>query len=106
MANKKETKIKAKSKVASALNVPEVVDIKNVEAFLSSVRDAMANSNDIELDCSKVERMTTPGIQVILSAAKTAVEKGGKITLKDPSENMTVIFNDLGLSEQLQEWKG
>ena len=89
----------------TVFKLPAQVDISSAASFFDSVNAAYA-SGSITFDASKVDRITTPGVQILLSATKTAKENGGKASVLEPSESFKTIISDLGFSNQLNEWIG
>lgn len=97
----------ARNKVSSALvyNLKEVMDIAFASDFQSELSQIFSKKVvQISIDSSRVQRLTTPCVQVLISAAKTCEGKGVKFILSNPSEVVQKVFNDLGLSGQLSKW--
>jgi anti-anti-sigma regulatory factor len=91
--------------VSNILNLPEKVDIASALDIANSLK-AMGTATEIILNAKAVEKVTTPGVQVLLSAHLTAKENGGKITVIEPSEAFINNVSTFGFSNQLKEWTG
>lgn len=85
------------------LVVPPALDIINAESFLTSLKDT-APDTALTLNAEKVERITTPGVQLLLSIDSTLTKGGGKLTLQSPSEIFNNALIDLGFEDKLNEW--
>jgi len=71
----------------------------------SAFLEAITLGKKVVIDASAVERISTPCIQVLLSAVKTMDEKGLEFSLFSPTEVFVDAFNDLGLFPVLMKWK-
>jgi len=80
------------TQAAEMLQCDAVLDLTTAEAFLAAVRRQMQTYGFLYLDASRVERLTSPCIQVILSAANH-----GPVRVENPSEAFAGAFADLGL---------
>lgn len=85
--------------------LPAQMDITSI-AQISNDITSMYTGNNITFDASKVERITTPGVQLLLATSGTAKARGGKVLVQEPSEAFTNIISELGFSNQLKEWMG
>lgn len=104
---KKSQKSSGKGKVVDkpeVVKLPAILDITSAHDLLDTLREAVAEHSAVRLSGEKVTRITTPCIQVLLSASKTLSEAGGKLTVEAPSAAFTEAMNDLGLANQLQVW--
>ncbi len=90
----------------SEVRVPLVADLDLFAA--ESLRDALCEAIDhgkrLVLDGSRVERLSTACIQVLLSAARTIERDGREMRLEDPSPALISAFADLGLSSEIVHW--
>lgn len=84
--------------------LPSALTIETVEALLASLRDVPLGAEGIALEAGKVESITTPGVQVIVSLSKSLEQMGGKLKIEQPSAALTQAFQTLGLGEQLTQW--
>jgi len=79
---------------AEVLKLKSVLDLGAAEEFLLTVRQRLETTDELRLDASAVKIITTPCIQIILSAVKNS--SGVSVVL--PSEEFSSAFADLGLS--------
>lgn len=84
--------------------LPEKIDVTVIEEVYSSLNNIISSDKKIILDASKVEKITTPGVQLLLSAARSMGDNSGNFCINNPSENFINVFSDLGLSSQLNKW--
>ncbi|MBV9561027.1 MAG: STAS domain-containing protein [Bradyrhizobium sp.] len=83
--------------------LPEMLDLAQAE----SLRKGMLNllqRRDILLDASAVQRMSTPCVQILLAAGRSAqaVQKPYKIT--NASDVFRAAIADLGLQSEFSNW--
>ena len=89
----------------TVFELPSQIDISSAAKLCDDIK-AIYTSNNITLDAGKVDRITTPGIQILLAITTTAKSRGGLVTITKPSEIFQSIISDLGFSNQLKEWIG
>ncbi len=87
------------------LLLPTSLDLANAQDWKERLIAALTLNPVLKLDGSETSNVTTPGIQILLAAAKSAKAKGGKIVLMNPSSALEAAFGDLGLAQTLQEWR-
>jgi two-component system chemotaxis response regulator CheY len=78
----------------SALSLPPTLDLAAAEEFLGTIRAKAVGDLPLELDASRVEVITLPCAQIILSAAGSH----SQLAIRRPSESFVKAFVDLGLS--------
>ncbi|MCC7260774.1 MAG: STAS domain-containing protein [Alphaproteobacteria bacterium] len=88
------------------LKLPPLIDISRVDHTRSELLRLLDSpKNEIVVDGSAVERITTPGVQLLLSLEKTLAQRGEKkLVLANPSGALRDACAALGLSHKLQEW--
>lgn len=79
-----------------------VLDIANATSFHERLERALADNPQLVLNGEGVERVTTPSIQLILAAALSLQEGGGRLLIENPSDVLKQAIEDLGLTSQLQ----
>jgi anti-anti-sigma regulatory factor len=85
--------------------VPENADILSAHEFSKKLINAVnSDSKKMVIDLSMVVRLTTPCVQLMLSAGKTMSEAGGVLIFKSPSDAAGAVFSDLGLEVEFNEW--
>lgn len=105
-AAKKKPAVK-KATVAKAdaykMELPEVCDILHAESLHAECKKA-AKSNKVQVDASQVNRITTPAVQLLLSLSQGTEDQ--KLEIENPSDVFVQAFEDLGLHETMNIWKG
>jgi hypothetical protein len=51
-----------------------------------------------------VDRLSTPCVQILLSAAQHMEQNGISFVIKSPSDSFVTAFDDLGLFSYLMKW--
>jgi anti-anti-sigma regulatory factor len=92
--------------VDGVYNLPSRVDISCAVDVYKEINEAVSDNKNITFSASNVERITTPGIQLLISAANTIKAKGGTFLVSWPSDIFKETLSDLGFSNQLKEWTG
>jgi two-component system, chemotaxis family, chemotaxis protein CheY len=77
-----------------ALRLPPTLDLAAAEEFLATMRARAVGELPLDLDASRVEVITLPCAQIILSAANA----NRNLSVRRPSEAFVKAFVDLGLS--------
>jgi two-component system, chemotaxis family, chemotaxis protein CheY len=77
-----------------ALSLPPTLDLAAAEEFLATIRAKAVGDLPLELDASRVEVITLPCAQIILSAAGSH----SQLSIRRPSESFVKALVDLGLS--------
>ena len=90
---------------AKALTLPAILDIGNAQELQDSLAGALERSPVLRLNGSKINQVSTPGVQVLLAASQSALAGGGKLILASPSPALQEAFESLGLPNQLSEWR-
>jgi chemotaxis protein CheX len=60
--------------------------------------------DDLYLDASGVERVSTPCIQVLYAAALEVEAAGGRFHIVSPSQIVADAFHDLGMAIPFKRW--
>jgi len=69
------------------------------------LQKALKRGKPIVLDAAQVDRLSTPCIQVLLAAGKSAEAAAGRIVLAQASDAFVAAFSDLGLFANLMSWQ-
>ena len=84
--------------------LPAALTMESVEAALTTLRTLPLEKSDIfMLNAASNELITTPGIQLVLSAAKTVEAGGGLFLIVQPQAAFIQAFSDLGLGGWLKQ---
>lgn len=78
-----------------------VLDNAKAREIRESLLDCFKQSNSVVVVGSEVERISTLGIQVLVSAALEATERGGSLTLSAPSTPLIDGLATLGLGDTI-----
>ncbi len=81
---------------ATRQKLPAVLDLPAAEPFCRSLRDALM-LEALNLDGSAVERVTTPCLQLLISASMSAAAQGVAFRIVAPSPALSAAVADLGL---------
>lgn len=87
------------------LNLTPVLDMRVAEPLLDAFRQAADHGGELVIDCSMVERISTPCVQILLAAAKEMESRNVPFSLKAPTDTFVQAFDDLGLFPVLMKWK-
>ncbi|MDX1949192.1 MAG: STAS domain-containing protein [Rickettsiales bacterium] len=97
----------SKPKKSNVIKLKELMDISYAEKFYSEMQSHISSAeNNIFFDASDVTRITTPCVQIIISADKEAKENNIQIIFNEISEAFEKAFADLGLQENLNNLRG
>ncbi len=95
--------------VASAYVLGPSVDLLTVEhirqELLAALERAAGSRATLSVDASHVECLTTPGAQLLVAASRYAAEHGQSFRVSARSTVVDSVFNDLGLTSYLDEWR-
>lgn len=89
---------------ASVLGLVASMDLRAAEPLLHSFHEILAKGGKVVIDAGAVERLSTPCIQILLSAAQQMEQNGIPFVLKAPSDAFVSAFDDLGLFSFLMKW--
>ena len=95
----------ASGKKESRITLGPVLDIRAAGPLRDGLQKALKRGKPIVLDAAQVDRLSTPCIQVLLAAGKTAEAGGGRIQLAQASDAFVAAFSDLGLFAALMSWQ-
>lgn len=102
---KPATSKKKKASVNKQILLPDVMDITSAEKFLADVKKTSeGKSQKVVFYGSKVIKITTPCVQILLSLSRTLADKNSGLVIKNSSEAMRACFSDLGLETELKKW--
>lgn len=86
----------------SELVLPPVIDAATASDLTPAVRDAAA-AGDLRVDASAVDRIATPGIQLLLAAARAVRADGHAFTLVNPSPAAAAALRLAGAGHLIAE---
>jgi anti-sigma B factor antagonist len=65
----------------------------------AAVQGQSAEITDFDMDLTKLEYISSAGLRVLVSTEKLANQRGGKMRLLHPSEEVVEIFDMTGLAD-------
>jgi anti-anti-sigma regulatory factor len=80
------------------------VDQTYAQQLLEEILANMDAQSSFTINASAVERIGTPGAQVLMAFHQYCREHNLKIKIEKPSQQFKSAFQDLGLDEYVQEW--
>ncbi len=81
-----------------AFVLPQVMNIETIEDVITKLKTELLQRRKVMvLDASKVENITTVGLQCIVALDKTLSAVGSAFFIKDESDSFTAAFTDAGL---------
>lgn len=86
----------AKSSNQATVALPAVVDLDTLDAVRDGLLDAI-EIGPVAVDGSRVERVSTNALIMLISAAASARRNGFSVILQGPSAQMLVAIDRLGL---------
>ncbi len=83
--------------------LPPIINIETIEEIVGGFKQLLSSSKipNLILDASKVENITTTGLQLIVALEKTLSSSGGTFSIKDESDSFASAFKDIGLENFL-----
>jgi chemotaxis protein CheX len=81
--------------------LPSSLELAAAESLRRKLQDKIRGARPIVLVGSAVERVSTPCLQVLVAASKTAAEHGLSFVLREPSKVLLDALADLGLEQAL-----
>lgn len=93
-----------KSDDTTQLSLVASMDLRAAEPLLHSFHEIMAQGGKVVVDASAVDRLSTPCVQILLSAAQHMEQHGIPFVIKSPSDAFVSAFDDLGLFSFLMKW--
>jgi anti-anti-sigma regulatory factor len=86
--------------------LPAIADLAQAAQDSQPLQEALTHAAPVILAAGSVERMTTPYMQLLLSACKAAGVSGQRLLLENPSTAVGEAFAALGLAEHYRELCG
>lgn len=68
----------------------------DLESAIFNLGDSVSN---FDIDLSGLEYISSAGLRVLVSTEKLAAQRGGKMTLMHPNDEVTEIFDMTGLAD-------
>lgn len=84
--------------------LPDVLSLGAAELLRENFVQRLVVGSDLTIDASQVDAITTPCMQVIISAGNSFEEAGCQVTIEDPSPAFIQAFSDLGFNDFFEKW--
>lgn len=84
--------------------LPNVLSLGAAEDLREKFLQNLALGSDIKVDAGNVDAITTPCLQVIISANNSFEEAGCHLSIENPSDTFIAAFCDLGFDELIEKW--
>jgi anti-anti-sigma regulatory factor len=87
------------------LALPSILTLETIEEFYAEVRKIdITNGAPVVVDAEKLTSITTPGIQIILSIARSVAQSGGAFSINPASRALQDSCRILGLDSEYESW--
>ena len=96
--------INVKSSDSEIYYFPSDLDIRAAVSLQDALSTALDQSDALLLDASKVERLSTPCVQIIISAMKSLENEGRSFRIVDATPQFVEFFDELGFATALEQW--
>jgi anti-anti-sigma regulatory factor len=87
-----------------SITLPPVMDITTVQLWHDNLTIYANKPMDIRMDASAVEKISSAGIQLMVSLEKNIIQNQSHLIVEQQSSAFTEAFRDFGLLELLQKW--
>ncbi len=84
--------------------LPNILSLGTAEDLREKFLQNLVVGSDIKVDAGNVDAITTPCLQVIISANNSFEEAGCHLSIENPSDAFIAAFNDLGFGEFIEKW--
>lgn len=81
--------------------LPSSLELAAAEPLCRKLQDKIRDARPILLVGSAVERISTPCLQILVAASKSARARGVSFALREPSKVLLDALVDLGLEQAL-----
>jgi len=85
----------------TCMTLKPVMDLTVAEDFRLALLDCLARGKNVKLMAGKVERMTTPCLQLLLAYQDRIAHQQINFVIEDMSEPFKSAINDVGLADIL-----
>ncbi len=93
-----------KKTTADAIELPSIMNLSVAENLREVFLEHMASDNDLSIEASKVDTITTPCVQVIIATGRSLEETGKSLAILNSSPAFDKAVTDLGLTEIFAKW--
>ncbi len=90
--------------IQPSIVLPACMDVVACGPIATTVLKQLNSQTRIGIDASALERVSTPGVQLLMSAIKTAENDGKRLVVLWASPALMQAVNDLGLSQHFHPY--
>jgi anti-anti-sigma regulatory factor len=83
--------------------LPQILDFTQAHPLRDTMA-ALLSGDELTLDASAVERMSTPCAQVLLATGRAAAAAGASFKIINASDAFRTALADLGLQDEFSSW--
>lgn len=94
----------ATTEAGRRLELAPVLDILTAEPLREILKESVVIGGRLDIDAGRVERMSTPCIQVIIAGTQALAAKGVEFKVVKPTEAFMNAFYELGLFHVVADW--
>ncbi len=87
-----------------SITLPPVMDITTVQLWHDNLMIYPNKPIDIRVDASAVEKISSAGMQLLVSLEKNMIQNQNHLIVEQQSSAFTEAFRDFGLLGLLQKW--
>ena len=81
------------------IDIPNHLDVSTSPVLKCTLTEAISAAEDIVLDFSKTELVTSAGLRVLMQAQKSVQSSGISMSMKNISPDVMEVFNITGVSK-------
>ena|GEM_PF-1271196 len=89
---------------STEVKLPQMCEISDAKQIYDLIKEANAKGSEVIIDASEVTSLTTPCLQILISASSHVTEGGGSFVIKGETDVFRKSVSDFGLFSKLQEW--
>lgn len=94
----------ARNKKNTTIKLDANLDIAHASTLLESAKEWLSIPSALQLDASKVERVSAAAIQILLALCLNRKTAGLSTELKSPSDSFSSAIQDLQLATHFEEY--
>jgi chemotaxis protein CheX len=88
-----------------SFTLPREMDLLAAESLKTTLIGLLQQGGDCLLDGSRVERLSTPCIEVLVAAENAFSETQHSFHVSDPSPGLRDALESLGLADRIEKWR-
>ena len=88
----------------SSIPLPQILDLGVAETLHKTLAEYGKTKSKLRIDGTSVERATTPCVQILVAAGKSAEAQGQEVSYR-LSDHLREVVNELGLGPIFDLWE-